>query len=74
MYILSIAKALKKKMSVNEIGYFIFENCYKRIGFSKENSSNSMKLLKKKGLLLFAIKLIKKYSILVMLKNAINYL
>ena len=74
MYILSIAKALKKKMPVNEIGDFIFENCYKRIGFSKENSYNSMKRLKKKGLLLFAIKLIKKYSILVMLKNGMDYL
>ena len=48
MYILSIAKALKKKMPVNEIGDFIFENCYKRIGFSKENSYNSMKRLKKR--------------------------
>ena len=46
MYILNIGKA-KKKMSINEIKYFIFENYYKRIGFSKE-SSCSMKRLKKK--------------------------
>ena len=46
MYILNIAKA-PKKMSVNEIRDFIFENYYKRIGFSKENSYYSMKRLKK---------------------------
>ena len=37
MYTLSITKAIKK-MSVNDIRDFIFENYYKRIGFSKENS------------------------------------
>ena len=42
MYILNIARAIKK-MSVNEIREFIFENYYKRIGFSKENSYCSMK-------------------------------
>ena len=47
MYILSIASAIKK-MSVNETRDFIVENCYKRIGFSKENSYYSMKRLKKK--------------------------
>ena len=30
-------------MSVNEIRDFIFENYYKRIGFSKRNSHYSMK-------------------------------
>ena len=35
-------------MSVNEIRDFIFENYYKRIGFSKENCYYSMKHLKKK--------------------------
>ena len=29
-------------MSINEIKDFIFENCYKRIAFSKENSYYSM--------------------------------
>ena len=56
MYILNIAKAIQK-MSVNEIKYFIFENYYKRIGFSKENSYYSMRLLKKKDVLLLANKL-----------------
>ena len=51
MYILNIAKAIKK-ISVNEIKDFIFENYYKRIVFSKENSSYSMEYLKKKVLLL----------------------
>ena len=40
-----------KKLSVNEI-YFILENYYKWIGFSKENSYYSMKCFKKKDLLL----------------------
>ena len=35
MYILNITSAMKK-MLVNEINDFIFENCYKRIGFSKK--------------------------------------
>ena len=38
---------------------FVFENYYKRIGFSKEKSYCSMKLLKK-DLLLLANKLIEK--------------
>ena len=59
MYILNIAKAIKK-MSVNEIKDFIFENYYKRIGFSKENSYYSIKHLLKKDLLLLANKLIEK--------------
>ena len=46
MYILNIAGAITK-MSVNEIRDFIFENYYKQIGFSKENSYYSMKHLKK---------------------------
>ena len=59
MYILNIARAIEK-MTANEIRDFIFENCYKRIGFSKENSFCSMKRLKKKRLLLLANKLIEK--------------
>ena len=47
MYILDIAGAINK-MSVNEIRDFIFEDYYKRIGFSKENSYYSTKRLKKK--------------------------
>ena len=35
MYILNIAKAIKK-MSVNEIKDFILENYYKRVEFSKK--------------------------------------
>ena len=59
MYILNIARALKK-MYVNQIRYFIFENYYERIGFSKENSYNSIKGLEKKDLLLLANRLIEK--------------
>ena len=47
MYILNITSALKK-MSVNELRDFIFENYYKRIGFVKERSYYSMKRLKKR--------------------------
>ena len=51
MYILNIARAIKK-MSSNVNRDFIFENYYKRIGFFKENSYYSMKRLKKLLLLL----------------------
>ena len=37
-----------KKMSVNEIRDFFFENYYKRSGFSKENSYYSLKRFKKR--------------------------
>ena len=47
MYILNTSKAMKK-MSINEIKEFIFENYYKRIWFSKESSYCLMKRLKKK--------------------------
>ena len=48
-------------MSINEIRDFIFENYYKRIGFSKENSYYSLKhFKKKKDLLLLTNKLIEK--------------
>ena len=53
MYTLNIARATKK-MSINEIRYFILENYYKRTGFSKENSYYSTKHLKRKDLLLVA--------------------
>ena len=44
MSILIIARAMIK-MSFNEIRDFIFENYYKRIGFTKERSYYSMKHL-----------------------------
>ena len=48
-------------MSENDIRDFIYENYYKWIGFSKENSYSSLKRSKKKkSLLLFANKLIEK--------------
>ena len=46
-------------MSINEIKDFIFENYYKRIGFSKKISYNSVKCLNKKDLLLLPNKLMK---------------
>ena len=45
MYIQNIARAIKK-MTVNEIRDFVFENYYKQIGFSEENSYYSLKHLK----------------------------
>ena len=59
MYILNIARAIIK-MSVNEIRDFIFQNYYRRTGFSQENSYYSIKRLKKKYLLLLTNKLIEK--------------
>ena len=47
MYTLNIVRAIKK-MTSNEIGDFIFENYFKRIGFSKENCYYSVKSLKKR--------------------------
>ena len=62
-------------MSVNEIRVFVFENYYKRIGFSKENSYYSMKNQKeKKALQWLAFTLTEKTLILVMLKSTINHL
>ena len=46
MYKLNIIKVIKK-ISVNEVKDFIFENYYKQIVFSKENSHYSMKRLRK---------------------------
>ena len=45
-------------MSVHGMRDFIFENYYKRIGFTRESSYYSMKRLKRKDLLLLANKLI----------------
>ena len=59
MYTINIARAIKE-MSVNEIRYFILENYYKWIGFSKESSYYSLKRVKRKNLLLLANKLMGK--------------
>ena len=48
-----------KVMSINEIKHFIFENYFKRVGFSKEINYYSIKRLENKDLLLLANKLIK---------------
>ena len=64
MYILNILSVVKK-MIVKEVKYFIFQNYYGRIGFTKKNSCHSIKHQKKKYLL--ATKSIKKYLMLVML-------
>ena len=50
MYTLNIVSAIKK-MSVNELRGFLFENYYKYIGFVKEKSFYSMKHLKKRFLI-----------------------
>ena len=74
MYTLNIVRAIKK-MSVNEIRDFIFENYYKLNGFSKENSYYTLKRLKKKRFTVACKKINrKKYLILIMLKNTINHL
>ena len=49
-------------MSVNEIIDFIFENYYKRTGFSQKSSYYSMKHREKKYLQLFSTKLIEKIA------------
>ena len=54
-------------MTVKELEEFIFENYYRRIGFTNENIYYSMKHQKKKDLRLLATKFIKKYLMLVML-------
>ena len=61
-------------MPANDSRDFIFENYYKRIGFSKEDSYHSLKRSNKKDLLLFANKLIEKVPDLVMLNNIMNHI
>ena len=61
MYTLNIVRAMKK-MSVNEIREFVFEDYHKRIGFSKESSYYSVKRLKKKSFIV-ACKQINRKSI-----------
>ena len=67
MYILNIHSAIKK-MKIKELKDFIFENYYRQIEFTKQNSYYSMKHQKKKDLLLLAPKLIEKNLMLVMLR------
>ena len=68
MYILNLPRAIKKVL-VNVIRDFIFENFCNRIGFSKENSYYLVEHLKRKkkekkilDLLMLANKLIEKNS------------
>ena len=46
-------------MTIKEPKDFIFENCYRRIGFTKENNNYSIKHRKKNDLLLLAARFIK---------------
>ena len=48
MYILNIASAIKN-MSVNEIRNSNFKKCYKKTGFSKDNSHYSINHHKKRS-------------------------
>ena len=72
MYILNILSAIKKTR-IKELKDFIFKSYYRQIEFTKENSFYSLKHQKKKDLILLPTKLIKKYLMLVMLKNIINH-
>ena len=59
MYILNILSTIKK-MTIEKLKVFLFENYYRRIALTKENSYYSMKHHKKQDLLLLATKLIEK--------------
>ena len=59
MFILNIASPLRK-IAVNELSYSIFENYYKQIGFSEENSYYPRKHQTKKDLQLITTKLTEK--------------
>ena len=61
MYTLNILSAIKMT-AIKELKYFIFENYYRWIEFTKENSYYSMKHRKKKGLFLLETKLIEYYQ------------
>ena len=60
MYILSTVSAIKK-ITIKELKDFTYETYYRRMGFLKENSHYSIKLQKKKVLLL-ATKIIESIS------------
>ena len=72
MYTINVTKAIRK-MPVNDMRDFIFENYYKQIGFSKESSYCSLIRLKKKDLLLLANKLIEKVADPCNAKNTMNH-
>ena len=57
MYILNILSTIKKMTIKKTQKYLIFENYYRQIVFTKENSYSAMKHQKKKDLLLFTTKL-----------------
>ena len=59
MFNLNIASAIKK-MPVNKLRDFIFENFYKRIGFVKKKNLLLNETFEKKGFLFLANKLIEK--------------
>ena len=59
MFILNIASPLRK-IAVNELRDSIFENYYKQIGFSEENSYYPRKHQTKKDLQLITTKLTEK--------------
>ena len=59
MFILNIASAIRK-IAVNELRDSIFENYYKQIGFSEENSYYTRRHQEKKDLQLIATKLTEK--------------
>ena len=49
-----------KNKTMKELKYFVFQNYYRQIGFTKENSYYPMKHQKKKDLRFLATKLIAK--------------
>ena len=59
MHILNIVNATKK-MAVNELEDFIYENYYIQMGFARESSYYSIKHQKKKDLQFFVTKLTEK--------------
>ena len=54
--ILTIVRTIKK-ISINKVRDFTFEQYYKQLGFSKESSYHSIKRLKKDDVLLLVNKL-----------------
>ena len=54
MYILDIENVLLK-MTAKDLKEFIFENYYKRIGFTKKDSYHSLRRVKKNGISLKAL-------------------
>ena len=73
MYILNITSDVIN-MLVNQLRDFIFESYYKRIGFVKERSYYSIKPLNKYCFVALHQTNIKKYLMVVMLKNTSSHL